>query len=277
MDKISSVEEIGLRIAEIRNLRKGFITNFYFDLSKHALWIEKGVFFSLREGNTVFFIKRSDTFCNVFYNSTDLMELRNSIRKLMECSCCDKLFFDVVGNAEQSEAVSIVFRELGFYNYCSLVRMSKITCPVENAPSGLIEYATEEHAKEIKKLLDEYFDPQTEQIPFLEEIEEYSRLNHILCCSKDGKIIGFVIFERNRTTHYLRYWFVHPEYRDLKVGGTLLKYFFYEGRDTKRQLFWVIRTNEKAIKRYKHYGFAEENMFDYVYTNKQIEYERKNS
>ena len=39
---------------------------------------------------------------------------------------------------------------------------------------------------------------------------------------------------------------------------------YEEGKDTKRQIFWVIRTNENAIKRYKHYGFNEENMFDYV-------------
>ena len=68
----------------------------------------------------------------------------------------------------------------------------------------------------------------------------------------------------NATTHYLRYWFTHPDFRDKKVGSRLLRRFFEEGRDTKRQLFWVIRSNENAIKRYRHYGFAEENMFDFV-------------
>ena len=57
---------------------------------------------------------------------------------------------------------------------------------------------------------------------------------------------------------------LHPDYRDKKVGSRLLRRFFEEGKDTKRQLFWVIRTNENAIKRYKHYGFNEENMFDFV-------------
>ena len=80
----------------------------------------------------------------------------------------------------------------------------------------------------------------------------------------ENKIAGFLIYELTTTTLYLRYWFTHPDYRDRKVGSRLLRRFFEEGKDTKRQLFWVIRTNENAIVRYRHYGFVEENMFDYV-------------
>ena len=76
--------------------------------------------------------------------------------------------------------------------------------------------------------------------------------------------MGHLIFELSASTLYLRYWFTHPDYRDKKVGSRLLRRFFEEGKDTKRQLFWVIRTNENAIKRYKHYGFTEENMYDFV-------------
>ena len=80
----------------------------------------------------------------------------------------------------------------------------------------------------------------------------------------------FLIYELNATTLYLRYWFTHPDYRDTKVGSRLLRRFFEEGKDTKRQLFWVIRTNENAIVRYRPYGFAEENMFDYVFERQAV-------
>ena len=83
---------------------------------------------------------------------------------------------------------------------------------------------------------------------------------------EEGEIIGFVIFESSRSTHYLRYWFVHPKHRDKKIGSILLKTFFYEGRNTRRQLFWVITDNENAVKRYEHYGFKNEAMKDYVLT-----------
>ncbi|MBA4320402.1 MAG: N-acetyltransferase, partial [Flavobacterium sp.] len=46
-----------------------------------------------------------------------------------------------------------------------------------------------------------------------------------------------------------------------------------KGRNTKRQLFWVIKSNENAIKRYLHYGFKEEKMYNFVMINKNIRYE----
>jgi hypothetical protein len=57
----------------------------------------------------------------------------------------------------------------------------------------------------------------------------------------------------------------------------LLNEFFSNSVGTKRQLFWVIQTNENAIKRYIHYGFNSENLYDYILTNKKIFYETKNN
>lgn len=42
MDKIVSIEQLQELIINIRNLRKGFLTNFYLDKFKHSIWIEKG-------------------------------------------------------------------------------------------------------------------------------------------------------------------------------------------------------------------------------------------
>jgi len=116
----------------------------------------------------------------------------------------------------------------------------------------------------IRHLLHTYFDEQTEQIPYDEELEDYARQSHVLVCEKQDQMAGFLIYELNASTLYLRYWFALPDFRDRKVGSRLLRRFFEEGKDTKRQLLWVIRTNENAIKRYKHYGFKEENMYDYI-------------
>ena len=56
-------------------------------------------------------------------------------------------------------------------------------------------------------------------------------------------------------------------------GACLLKYYFFESKRTKRQIFWVIDSNINAIKRYRHYGFKAEEMVDYVMINKNIKYE----
>ena len=139
-----------------------------------------------------------------------------------------------------------------------------MTEPMDFTPDCSVRYASEKDLRSISQYLHEYFDERTEQIPYDEELMDYAQRGHVLVCEESGQIAGFVVFELNATTLYLRYWFTHPYYRDRKVGSRLLRRFFEEGKDTKRQLFWVIRTNDNAIVRYKHYGSTEENMFDYV-------------
>ena len=56
-----------------------------------------------------------------------------------------------------------------------------------------------------------------------------------------------------------------------------IKKYFSDSRGAKRQLFWVIKLNENAIKRYRHYGFKSENLFDVVLTNKKVCYEAKSN
>jgi ribosomal protein S18 acetylase RimI-like enzyme len=82
------------------------------------------------------------------------------------------------------------------------------------------------------------------------------------------KVAGFIIYKLIGYSLYLKYWFVHPDYRDHGIGSKLFELFLYNGSDSKQQIFWVIRSNENAIKRYKHYGFKKDNLFDFVMTNK---------
>ena len=136
-----------------------------------------------------------------------------------------------------------------------------------------VTFASKDDVATVHALLHQFFDEQTEQLPYLEELEELAAANQVLVLKQDGKLAGFVVFELSKVSLYLRYWFVHPDFRNQGVGGQLLNRYFYEGRNTKRAQHWVICTNENAIKRYLHYGYTEENMFDYVLTNKDIHYE----
>jgi GNAT superfamily N-acetyltransferase len=119
-----------------------------------------------------------------------------------------------------------------------------------------------DYSKQIHSILEQYFDKYSEQLPLQTELDQWIINNNIFIVTEEKKIIGFVIFENIGVTAYLRYWFTHPDYRNRKIGSILLKRFFYECRASKRQLFWVISTNENAIMRYKHYGFAAEQLLD---------------
>ena len=124
--------------------------------------------------------------------------------------------------------------------------------------------ASENDLEEISDCLHEYFDERLEQIPYDEELLEYIKNGYVLVVKNADKLSGFLIFEKNASTLYLRYWFTRPEYREHGIGAKLLRQFFHEGLSTKRQILWVIEENENAIKRYVHYGFRNEDMHDYI-------------
>ncbi|MBO4654855.1 MAG: GNAT family N-acetyltransferase [Bacteroidales bacterium] len=264
MKKVKSIEQLQQQSAEIRSLRCGFITNFFFDPVKHGLWIAKGDCHSERKENTLFIIKQSPKFWNVFFCSTTIEDFSHDLSSFMSEYPDTTMMFDIVGRDIQCQPLVEMFLGKGYKEATSLVRMTKMTTPLGYTADNSIRKATEQDIPVVSELLHTYFDEQTEQIPYDDELMDYAHQGHILICEEENRITGFLIYELNTTTLYLRYWFTHPDYRDKKVGSRLLRRFFEEGKNTKRQLFWVIRTNENAIVRYRHYGFAEENMFDYV-------------
>ena len=138
-----------------------------------------------------------------------------------------------------------------------------------------LKVAGRQHADSIFHLLNTYFDPVAEQLPSQEEILAWIDQGNISIFEENKEILGFVIYNLIGLTSYLRYWFVHPQHRDKKIGSVLLNKFFSASKEAKRQLFWVIQSNDNAIKRYKHYGFEPENLVDSVMTNKNIHYEAK--
>ncbi|MBQ6741342.1 MAG: GNAT family N-acetyltransferase [Bacteroidales bacterium] len=264
MQRVNSFEELQQKIAEIRSLRLGFMTNFFPDSSKHAFWIGKRDCFTERIGNTLFVIKKSPDFWNVFYCTTTLDALAADLDSFHNANPRVTMMYDIVGRDIQCKPLVELFEGKGCKEATSLVRMMRMTEPVDYEPTTSIRLAKQDDLKEISELLHTFFDERTEQIPYDEELSEYTKHGHVLICEEDKNTAGFLIYEMNVSTLYLRYWFTHPDYREKKVGSRLLRRFFEDGKETKRQLFWVIRSNENAIKRYKHYGFKEENMYDFV-------------
>ena len=273
MDRIASIEEIVANVATVRDKGKGFVTNFYLNEPKHSLWIGKGVLFAEWVGDTYLIIKQNDGFWTVLYTSTSIEELSASLKVFNENHHDKTLMLDVVGRKDSCEQVALQLAEIGFGEYCKLVRMWTKTPEKSESITDGVAFASKDDVAEVHALLHQYFDEQTEQLPYLEELEELADANQVLVQMKEGKLAGFAVFELSKVSLYLRYWFVHPDFRNQGVGGQLLNRYFYEGRNTKRAQHWVICTNENAIKRYLHYGYTEENMFDYVLTNKDIHYE----
>lgn len=270
MEQVQSIDQLRVLIGEVRARRQGFVTNFYLDEFKHGVWIAQGDCFAEKIGDTLFVIRKDHAFWNVFYNSTSLEQLRNDLSLFTKDNSDCSMMFDVIGRDIQCLPVVTMMEGIGFKNMASLVRMMRPTDSIDyTSDTSDICRATIDDVPGVSRLLHQYFDARVEQLPYDAELMDFARQGHVLLCKEQERMAGFLIYELNNTTLYLRYWFTHPDFRDKKVGSRLLKRFFEEGKDTKRQLLWVIRTNENAIKRYRHYGFSDENMFDYIMTNQQ--------
>lgn len=263
MDRIVSYEQILGFVGEIKNLRRGFVTNFFWDEAKHPYWIEGNTFCYTKVDDCYLFLHNNDGFYNLFYLATDMNVAIDAIR-LMQA---DKdLVVDVVVKGDKKNEVEML-AQAGFVPYNSLFRMSHIGLLAEdnwNSHEDVI-FANDTDANDIYNSLHSDFDPICEQLPSLQEVRDYIQKKMLLVTKDGNQLCGYLLFElMGKTSWYLRYWYTSPLYRNQGIGARLLKAALAVGKTTKRQQLWVLCDNDNAIKRYEHYGFSKEDIHDYV-------------
>lgn len=262
MHKVESYEQIQQFATQIRSLRRGFVTNFYWDVNKHPYWLNDGSLFFEGQEECFLLLHQNEGFANLYYIATSFDAVASSVALL---NINTDLVTDLVckgGGEVERES----FKKMGFEPYNHLFRMSHIGQMTQTdwIPDCGVQYGTKNDAVLVEKALKTHFDPLCEQLPSLRELEEFVVRQQMLVMKDGDKLQGFLIAEKNGMTWYLRYWYTSPDYRNQGIGAKLLRTSLDQANDTKRQLFWVIADNNNAIKRYEHYGFKRENMNDFV-------------
>ncbi len=265
MDKIISFNQIQQAASSIKEQKEGFLTNFFMSKEKCNRLIKSQSIFEVTTEKSIFILSKDHDFYHLCYFSTNHKNLEDSLIKLTEIYPKTVFVCDLIGKQNQIKSYAELFIPCGFRYHKTLHRMSRIL-DIDKIQSfdTRIKFAQHNHAEELYKLIQEYFDKYSEQLPSLEEINEWIEAQRILISTEGEKISGFVVFEIQGMTSILRYWLVLPVYREQKIGSVLLKRFFYECRNSGRQLLWVLGDNENAIKRYRHYGFETEELYDYI-------------
>jgi GNAT superfamily N-acetyltransferase len=265
MDGIYNYNWITNSMIRIRAFKEGYITNFFMSEERFNLLSKHNLIYSVEYEKCIFILYKDYEFYHVYFLITDKNQLNKALSMFVEQYSKCIFVVDIIGANSSVNELSMIFEHAGFERYILLYRMvRKETIDVPQMFDAKVIFAPLEYSEQIHKLLERYFDKYSEQIPLYEEMIQWIISNNVLIIVEQEKVIGFVIFEINGVTSYLRYWFTHPDYRNQGIGSLLLRRFFHESRNTKRQLFWVISSNENAISRYKHYGFEEEQMFDQV-------------
>lgn len=263
--EIRTWDEVVRYVAEARDKRR-MVSNFFPDEKRMSRWCENGTFMYVEFDDTTFFLRRQETFSNLYFLSTSTEALAKNVAALMASNNSGRLVVDVLGWDNIREPLEVVFKAADFNVLAILQRMSRRTPNEEYVHESVIDVAKAADATAIHNLLTANFIAEEEQLPSLEEVQDWIAAR-TLFVARDGKsqdIKGFVIFDLSPAALYLRYWFVSSDARGRGVGGKLLRSMFAAGVNTKRQYFWVKIGNENAIRRYRHYGFEFEELKDTV-------------
>ena len=275
MEKITTLDFFINALNFVKSFKKKSVTNYYFNSAKSEALISKEELFAIRIGEVVFVLKQNALYLNLYYYASDLTELGKSLEKLISIYPNMTIIVDIITTEIDSDILKVFYYN-EFNVYTSLVRMNRISnsvLKIEEVTDQYLKIANQEESLEVFNLLNTFFDPKAEQLPTQDEVILWSNNGNVLVYKVENQVAGFIIYQLIGVTLYLRYWFVSPLFRERKLGSKLFNYFLLRGRNSKRQLFWVIQTNENAIVRYEHFGFKAEKMYNFVLTNKNIKYE----
>jgi len=249
----------------VKSYNEGYITNLFFGEEHCTLLIKNNLLNVVCYEKCIFILYEDHDFFHLYFICSNEKILADSLRELMNNYTGYTFVADIIGTEINTKKIAEVFSRVGFSIYTTLYRMRRSKNLDEpQIVDTKTEKAIPDHAEQVFNIFEKYFDRYSEQLPLLEEIMQFISNNCIFVITEQQKVLAFVIFEIKGLTSYLRYWFVLPECRDKKLGSAILRRYFYESRNTKRQIFWVLASNENAIIRYKHYGFEAEPMIDQI-------------
>lgn len=274
MRRIEQLTYLDIRNELFRLKSKEMKTNFFITESQFNNLKTKGYIVAYSTDNGCFVFVEDNGFTRFYFIVSEVKALFNALEFIDVEYNEGVITIEIAGKREYLLPLQSLFSENNFYQYSSMVRMSKVRRNEVEVDLNDIYLLDVDKKRELQELFSRYFDKFVERIPSEEEIDEFIDNKCIYYYSDNDDIQGFIIFEHQGFTSHLRYWFVHPEYREKKIGSKLIQLFFAEGETVKRELFWVIESNENAIKRYKHFGFVEEDMHNMILINKDKKYEK---
>lgn len=274
MEKISKFTYSDIKSELFRLKSKEMKTNFFMsELQFNQLSSEQKIM-AFKSKSACFLLSEDLGFKRLYFIISGTEELI-SFLKYLHTNFNDEISVETAGNSVYLADLKDIFLQNGFSEYSSMVRMNKIRKEIVNVSYENIHILTADKKEEFHGLYSKYFDKFVERIPTGEDIDNFIANGSAYYFSDNNEIQGFIVFEIHGITSHLRYWFVHPDYRDKKIGSKLIQLFFNLGSNVKRELFWVIKSNKNAIKRYKHFGFVEEDMHNLILINRNKKYEEQ--
>ncbi len=265
MLEVPSLFEFQSAFGEVKRTATEFATSFYASPRQVETWIQRKSLFMIQSEGAMLVLRRDRGLFHLSHVAANRMALVQALGALGRDGASTYVS-DLLGRPGDIEPWAEVYRAAGFSPYKSLVRMSGPVPLVlqEGAPEKVVRIASPMDARQLLKFMEGLLDPLAEQIPELEDLEEWARTGSVLVVDGPDGLQGITIFEVTGLTSVLRYWFVAGSQRNRGIGGRLLRTLFHHCRDCRKMSLWVISDNHDSIAKYEHYGFGRENIMDQI-------------
>jgi len=267
---MSLVQTVGQVFDSIQNVKAGasaFCTNFFPVQARVQTWIDHGELFSETRERAAFFVRTDRDFGHLYFCAADAPSLQSELTRMNGLDQ-RRLMADVVGQEAGVAPLLSSLEAAGFGRYSKLVRLARPNPPGASSAGGAtspeITMAGPGDALAILNLLEASFDPLADQLPTLYEIEDAIRASQILVIKREGELAAFLHFETQGMTSTVRYWVVAKAFQSQRLGGALIRHYFASHPAVRRFILWVTATNDNAVQKYQHYGYAPDGLVDHV-------------
>ena len=247
------------------------VTNFFPEQRKLQTWIDREQLFGICSANAVFFFQRDTDFWHLYFCAASEEALKNNLTTTHDWMQ-EAVTVDLVGSEAALKGTLTLLESAGFRQYRQLQRMTRSaqSDPVLPAKDLPAVFADADDLPAIRDLIFFSFDRYAEQLPLLDEIGTAVTNRQILVVKKDGLLAGLLFFQTQGFTSTVRFWLVAEPFRAFGIGSALMRHYFATQTSARRFLLWVVATNENAVQKYRHYGFAPDGLIDHVLVNEKI-------
>ncbi len=269
MTPIASVNQVFEVIQEVKAGAPAYCTNFFPVQKKLQGWIDRGELRAETRKGSAFFLRSDRGFQHLYFCAASLAELQRDIAA-SDWMKTERLTMDLVGNEASLAGMLDAFEAGGFRRYSKLQRLARASQPLAEAAEAAEQKVVPAEAGDcdaVLELLDSSFDKYADQLPTAPEIEEAIRDRQIVLIKSGGELAALLHFETQGFTSTIRYWVVAAPFRSQRLGSVLMRHYFTAQSAVRRFILWVVGTNDDAIRKYKHFGYAPDGLVDHVLAN----------
>lgn len=271
MIPVRTVDEVFTAIQQVKAAAPAFCTNFFPVQKKLQGWIEHGELTSESRDGAAFFFRRDRDLQHFYFCGASVAALQREIANIATLKT-ERVVTDLVGSEAALGEMLKCLETTGFRRYSHLQRMARSSQPAADA-SGTdapVVFAEASDRQAILDLLDNSFDHYADQLPMVYEIDAAIEAKQIFAIKCDGELAAILFFETQGFTSTIRYWVVAERFQSKRLGASLIRHYFASQSAVKRFILWVVASNENAVKKYQHYGYAADGLIDLVLANEMI-------